>query len=174
MHKWSRGAGNHVLYFDGSSKWLEVCIVSAEMLNCKLLSPQAEGIENFYFTWCDGNLIALHINLLPKSTINTVIHNTIFIFLIISKQKILCYAVLGGCFTFCSPLLLTSRSPAHETKMEMQYVIRHSPLNPLLLSATFYLLPIFRRHLLYVQYIYFTVSNFDDVFPCYSVVTFTH
>jgi hypothetical protein len=34
------GAGFHVLYSDGSLKGLAVCMVSAEMLNCKLLSTQ--------------------------------------------------------------------------------------------------------------------------------------
>jgi hypothetical protein len=41
-----RGAGIHVLYSDGSLKWLAVSMVSAEMLNCKLLSTQAAGIQH--------------------------------------------------------------------------------------------------------------------------------
>ncbi len=36
-------------------KMFAVCMVSAEMLNCKLLSTQAAGIKYLYFTWCDGN-----------------------------------------------------------------------------------------------------------------------
>jgi hypothetical protein len=36
-------AGSHVLYSDGNLKWL-VCMVSAEMLNFKLLSKGAAGI----------------------------------------------------------------------------------------------------------------------------------
>ncbi len=55
MFRWRRGARIHVLYSDGSLKWLAVCMVSAEMLNCKLLSTQAAGIKHLYFTWCDGN-----------------------------------------------------------------------------------------------------------------------
>jgi hypothetical protein len=50
------GAGIHVLYFDGSLKWLAVCsMVSAEMLICKLLSTQAAGIKHLYFTLCGIN-----------------------------------------------------------------------------------------------------------------------
>jgi hypothetical protein len=30
-------------------------MVSAEVLNCKLLSIPAAGIKHFYFTCCDGN-----------------------------------------------------------------------------------------------------------------------
>jgi hypothetical protein len=36
----------HVLYPDVSLKWFAVCMVSAEMLNCKLQSTQAVGIEH--------------------------------------------------------------------------------------------------------------------------------
>jgi hypothetical protein len=36
-----------MLYSDGSLKWHVVCMVSAEMLNCKLLSTQAAGIKHF-------------------------------------------------------------------------------------------------------------------------------
>jgi hypothetical protein len=32
---------------DGSLKWLVVCMVSAEMINCKLLSTQAADIKHF-------------------------------------------------------------------------------------------------------------------------------
>jgi len=45
----------NVLYSDRSLKWLAVCMVLAEMLNCKLLSAQAADIKHSYFTWCDGN-----------------------------------------------------------------------------------------------------------------------
>jgi hypothetical protein len=37
------------LYYDKGLKWLAVCIVSAEMLNCKLLSTQAADIKHLYF-----------------------------------------------------------------------------------------------------------------------------
>ncbi len=37
------------------AKWLAVCMVSAEMLNCKLLSTRAAGMKALYFTWCGGN-----------------------------------------------------------------------------------------------------------------------
>ncbi len=36
-------------------KWLAGGMVSAEMLNCKLLSTQAAGIKHLYFKWCDRN-----------------------------------------------------------------------------------------------------------------------
>jgi hypothetical protein len=36
----------HVLYSDGSLIWLDVCMVPAEMLNCKLLSTQTVGIKH--------------------------------------------------------------------------------------------------------------------------------
>jgi hypothetical protein len=42
-------AGIHVLLSDGSFKWHAVCMVSAEMINCKLLSTQAAGIKHLYF-----------------------------------------------------------------------------------------------------------------------------
>jgi hypothetical protein len=45
------GAGIHVLFSDGSLKWHAVCMVSAEMLNCKLLSAKAAGIKHLYFQW---------------------------------------------------------------------------------------------------------------------------
>jgi hypothetical protein len=39
----------NVLYSDGSSKWLALGMVSAEMLNGKLLSTQAAVIKRLYF-----------------------------------------------------------------------------------------------------------------------------
>jgi hypothetical protein len=36
--------------FDGRLKWLAVCMVTTEMLNCKLLSIPAAGIKHLYFT----------------------------------------------------------------------------------------------------------------------------
>jgi hypothetical protein len=53
--RWRKGAGIHVLYSDRSLKWLAICMVSAEMIKCKLLSAQSAGIKDLYFTWCDGN-----------------------------------------------------------------------------------------------------------------------
>jgi hypothetical protein len=47
--------GIHVLYPNRGLKWRSVCMVSAEMPNCKLLSTHAAGIKHFYFTLCDGN-----------------------------------------------------------------------------------------------------------------------
>jgi hypothetical protein len=38
----------HVLYSDRSLIWLAIRIVSAEMLNCKLLSAQAAGIKYIF------------------------------------------------------------------------------------------------------------------------------
>jgi hypothetical protein len=35
---------------DGSLKWLAVCMVSAEIIICKLLSTQASGIKHLDFT----------------------------------------------------------------------------------------------------------------------------
>jgi hypothetical protein len=46
-----KGAEAHC---DVSLKWLAVP-VSAEMLNSKLLSTQAAGLKDLYFTLCDGN-----------------------------------------------------------------------------------------------------------------------
>jgi hypothetical protein len=45
------------LYCDGSLKWLVILIgmVSAEMLNCKLLLARAAGMKDVYFTLCDVN-----------------------------------------------------------------------------------------------------------------------
>ncbi len=55
------GEGERCFVLWWNLKWLAVCLVWAEMLNCKLLSPQAAGIKHLYFTWCDGNhLMASH------------------------------------------------------------------------------------------------------------------
>jgi hypothetical protein len=49
-------AAIHVLYSDRSLKWLAAFMVSAEMVNRKLLSTQAAGIKHLYFTlYSDGN-----------------------------------------------------------------------------------------------------------------------
>jgi hypothetical protein len=42
-------------YSDGGLKWLAVCMVSAEMLNWKLLSTHAAGTKHLNFSWYDGN-----------------------------------------------------------------------------------------------------------------------
>jgi hypothetical protein len=47
--------GDYVLYSDGSLKWFVVCMVSAVMLNYKLLSTQAAVIKHLNITLCDGN-----------------------------------------------------------------------------------------------------------------------
>ncbi len=37
------------VYSAGSLKWLVLCMVSAKMPNCKLLSTKAAGIKHLYF-----------------------------------------------------------------------------------------------------------------------------
>jgi hypothetical protein len=54
MLRWKRWVvGIHVWYYDTGLKWLAVCMccmVSAEVLNCKLLSTQTADIKHLYFT----------------------------------------------------------------------------------------------------------------------------
>jgi hypothetical protein len=40
--------GFSLVYSDGSLKWLAACLVSVEMLICKLLSTQAAAIKHLY------------------------------------------------------------------------------------------------------------------------------